>query len=141
MSGVENIVRYFSSSYAGVPWETFQDTTVEGATFFSDSFPQIHLAKDYPPFLAECQKSFNKWVLTIDDVFATETHGAIRYTSYVTFGGQPLPQGIQPTGKTCKFQSIAVIQLKGGRITAIKKAFDLHSMNAQLGIPAETHYH
>jgi len=68
---------------------------------------------------------------TVEEVFADDTHAAVRFTARGTHQGDLM--GIPPSGKPFEVTGMATLRIDRGKIVEFREVFDQMSMMQQIG--------
>lgn len=83
-------------------------------------------------FLIEGSKLFKEVNHKIEEIIALNDKVIVRTTIYITHQGEF--QGIPATGKEVEFSSIAIFQIKDGKVVEVREEADKLSWFRQLGM-------
>jgi len=92
---------------------------------------EIHGPEEFVRFVQKIRGAFSEMQLTVEDVFATDDRGALRWSSVMTHNGETL--GMPASGRTVRVRGVTLVRFANGKIVEGWDNWDELGMLQQIG--------
>ncbi len=92
---------------------------------------EIHGPKEFEAFVRKIHGAFSDMHLTVEDVFATDDKGVLRWSAVMKHTGDAL--GIPASGRTVRLRGVTMVRFANGKIVEGWDNWDQLGMLQQIG--------